>query len=99
MTYSQRYVKEERRSRWPAAAATRCPTRGWADLRRRAALLVARVLVFAYATLLPGPTFTSAGAGAPCAARVLAQRGRGDLGDRFLYASGSSLRQPPSCSC
>ena len=41
---------------------------GWADPRRRAALLVARVPVFEYATLL-----------APCATRVWAQRGRGDL--------------------
>jgi len=41
---------------------------GWADLLRRAALLVAHVLVFEYAALLT-----------PCAACYSAQRGRGDL--------------------
>jgi len=34
------------------AAATYEMTRGWADPRRPASLLVARVLVFEYATLL-----------------------------------------------
>ena len=54
-----------------AAACRRNPSvahGGWADWRRRTALLVARVLVFEYATLL-----------APDAARHCAQRGRGDL--------------------
>ena len=50
------------------AAATHDLTRGWADPRRRAAWLVARVLVCEYATLL-----------APGRARRSAQRGRGDL--------------------
>jgi len=50
-----------------SAAATHEVPRGWVALRRRAALLVARVLVFEYATLL-----------APCAACASAQRGRGD---------------------
>ena len=68
MVYPLWYSEEERRRRWPVAAATHCPTRGWADPRRRAALLVARVLVFEYATLL-----------APCGPRTSAQRGRGDL--------------------
>ena len=50
------------------AGCRRNPT-GWADPRRRAALLVARVLVFdEYATLL-----------APSAPCDLAQRGHGDL--------------------
>ena len=60
------YCEEEGRRRWPAAAATICLATGWADLLRQAALLVARVLVFEYATLL-----------APCRARTSAQRGRG----------------------
>ena len=34
-----RYVEEERRRRWPPAAATHRMTMGWADLRRRAASL------------------------------------------------------------
>ncbi len=72
MTYSQQYVEEERRSRWPAAAATRCLTIGWADLLRQAALLVPRVLVFEYATLL-----------APCLAGISAQRGRGRFGNQL----------------
>ena len=61
------YSEEERRRSWPGAAATHGLTRtgGWADQRRRAALLVARVLVFEYATLLAS--------GAACG---LAQRGR-----------------------
>ena len=59
MAYSQQYDKEERRSRWSAAAATLCLTTGWADWLRRAALLVVCVLFFEYATLL-----------APCAARI-----------------------------
>ena len=42
--------------------------RGRADSRRRTTLLVARVLVVAYATLL-----------APCPPRASARRGRGDL--------------------
>ena len=49
-------------------AACRRNPKGWADPRYCAALLVARVLVFEYATLL-----------APCAACGWAQRGRGDL--------------------
>jgi hypothetical protein len=58
MAYKEnRYVEEERRRRWPPAAATSCLAMGWADWRRRASLLVARVPVFEYATLL-----------APCAA-------------------------------
>jgi len=40
-----RYVEEERRRRWPPAAATCRLTLGWADWRRPAALLVARGLV------------------------------------------------------
>ncbi len=68
MVYPLRYSEEERRRRWPAAAATSGRTMGWADPRRRAAWLVARVLVVEYATLL-----------APCAAGGSAQRGRGDL--------------------
>ena len=64
--YPLGYSEEERRRRGPAAAATRWGTGGWADLRRQAALLVARVLVFEYATLL-----------APCLAGLSAQRGRG----------------------
>ena len=68
MAYSQQYGEEERRRRGPAAAATPRQTIGWADPRRRAALLVARVLSLEYATLL-----------APGAAGVSAQRGRGDL--------------------
>ena len=68
MVYPLWYSEEERRRRWPAAAATYELTGGWADPQRRAALLVARVLVFEYATLL-----------APCAAGSSAQRGRGDL--------------------
>jgi len=79
-----RYVEEERRRSGPPAAATHEVMSGWADPRRRAALLVprlrsarvpseieglvARVLIFEYATLL-----------APCAACPSAQRGRGDL--------------------
>ena len=43
---------------------------GWADLLRRAALLVAHVLVFEYATLL-----------ASCPPRASARRGRGRLRD------------------
>ena len=39
----ERYGEEERRRRWPAAAATRSLTMGWADLPRRAALLVVDV--------------------------------------------------------
>ena len=66
--YAQQYSEEERRSRWSAAAATNCLTTGWADLLRPAALLVARVLFFEYATLL-----------APCGPGISAQRGRGDL--------------------
>ena len=66
MTYSKQYDEEERRRRWLACAATLCMTRGWADLLRQAVLLVARVLVFEYATLL-----------APCLAGISAQRGRG----------------------
>ena len=46
MAYSLEYVEEERRSRGPAAAATFFLTMGWADLCRRAALLVTYVLVF-----------------------------------------------------
>ena len=66
MAYPLWYVKEKRRrSRW-AAAATSCQTVGWANLCRRASLLVARVPPGGYATLL-----------APCAARNSAQRGRG----------------------
>ena len=38
-----RYVEEERRRRWAPAAATYEMTLGWADPRRRTALLVARV--------------------------------------------------------
>jgi len=38
-----RYVEEERRRSWPPAAATPRRTQGWADRRRPAALLVARV--------------------------------------------------------
>ena len=70
MVYPLWYSEEERRRSWPGAAATHrlMLRRGWADPRRRAALLVARVLVFEYATLL-----------APCAAGGSAQRGRGDL--------------------
>ena len=60
------YSEEKRRRRWPAAAATHWGIGGWADLRRQAALLVARVLVIEYATLL-----------APCLAGISAQRGRG----------------------
>ena len=63
-----RYVEEERRRSGRAAAATPRRTIGWAERRRPAALLVARVLVFEYATLL-----------APCGPRRWAQRGRGDL--------------------
>ena len=79
------YSEEERRRRWPVAAATHGLPRGWAEPRRRAAsldcardavlsgvertaLLVARVLLFEYATLL-----------APGAAGRSAQRGRGDV--------------------
>ena len=55
-----------------AAACRRNPgvhhRMGRADPRRRAALLVARVLVFEYATLL-----------APSPPRASARRGRGDL--------------------
>ena len=36
----QKYVEEERRSRWLPAAATCCLTMGWADKRRIAASLV-----------------------------------------------------------
>ena len=67
MVYPLWYSEEERRRRWPVAAATHGLTRGWADPRRRAVVLIARVLVFEYATLL-----------SPCAAGGLAQRGRGD---------------------
>ena len=71
MTYKgHRYGEEERRSRWLPAAATLCSTIGWANLLRRAALLVAYVLVFEYAALL-----------APCAARISAQRGCGRFWD------------------
>ena len=70
MTYSQQYVEEERRSRWPAAAATHWLSIGWADLRRPATLLVAYVLVFEYAALL-----------APCGPGISAQRGRGRFWD------------------
>ena len=38
------YVEEERRRRWPPGAATHRLTIGWAELRRRAALLVGCVL-------------------------------------------------------
>ena len=48
------------------AAATKSLLIGWADRRRPAASLVARVLVFEYATLL-----------APCGPRRWARRGRG----------------------
>ena len=44
MAYPLWYVEEERRRRWRPAAATSCLTIGWADLRRRAALLVGCVL-------------------------------------------------------
>ena len=64
--------EEERRRRGPVAAATYELSRGWADPQRRAALLVARVLLFEYATLL-----------APGAAGGSAQRGRGRLRDGF----------------
>ena len=67
MVYPLWYSEEERRRSWPAVAAAHEYPRGWADPRRRAALLIARVLVFEYATLL-----------APCAAGRSAQRGRGD---------------------
>ena len=40
MAYPLWYVEEKRRRRWRPAAATSCLTIGWADLRRRAALLV-----------------------------------------------------------
>ena len=66
MAYSKQYGEEERHRRRAPAAATYYQPRGWADLCRRASLLVARVLVVEYATLL-----------APCAARISAQRGRG----------------------
>ena len=72
------YSEEERRRRWPGAAATHGRTRGGAAPRRRAAWLVARGLVCEYATLLPGPPRVRAGAGAPGAAGSSAQRGCGD---------------------
>ena len=50
----------------PAMAACRRHPQGWGDGHRRAAWLVARVLVCEYATLL-----------APCAVCPSAQRGRG----------------------
>ena len=68
MAYSKQYGEEERRRSRASAAATHGSTGGWADLRRRASLLVARVLVSEYATLL-----------APCGPRTSAQRGRGRL--------------------
>ena len=64
------YSEEERRRSWPAATATPWQSMGWAERRRPAALLVARVLVFEYATLL-----------APCGPRRSAQRGRGRFWD------------------
>ena len=68
MTYQQEAIR--RGGATPARAACRRNPEGWAEGRRCAALLVARVLVFEYATLL-----------APCAACPSAQRGRGRLRD------------------
>ena len=68
--YSQQYAEEEQRRRRLPAAATQSLPIGWADLRRPTSLLVARVLVFEYATLL-----------APCGPRIWAQRGRGRCGE------------------
>jgi len=64
-----RYDEEERRWRRPCAAATRSVALlgGGADWHRPAALFVARVLVFEYATLL-----------VPFGARHCAPRGCGD---------------------
>jgi len=70
MTYQQEAIR--RGGVTPKMTGCRRNPKGWADWPRRAALLVARVLVFEYATLL-----------APCAAGHCAQRGRGDVGSRF----------------
>jgi len=75
-----RYVEEERRRSWPAAAATPASDDRDGPIRvgpRRCSSLAYRQAW--YATLLPGPPRTRAGAGAPGGPRASARRGRGDL--------------------